>query len=220
MIGPKRTRRRRSRQYLVCPWENEWNKCAAKPLIKRNNLENDVASTSWCRRSARIDYAISAVWRRRCAHYLDKKHSTRDPQGASVSLRRARHANYGCGHRSARNCYSAVGELLSLALLSVLGICILLLGEQLCDRWIRGCGPSIKVATARAARKHGRHADVRSLHWTSICGGHSSGRRRVTLSPTTSLRTSDCGSHRPPTKAELLARSVALEGHTLRNSSP
>ena len=96
----------------------------------------------------------------------------------------------------------------------------LLFGEQLCDSWIRGCGPSIKVATAGPARKHGRHADVRSLHWTSIRGGHSSGRRRLTLSSTTSLRTRDCGSHRPPTKAKLLLRSVALEGHTLRNSSP
>ena len=74
-------------------------------------------------------------------------------RGAGVSLRCARHANHGSRHRSARNRYSAVGELLSLALLSVLGICVLLLGEQLCDRWIRGCGPSIKVATVWARSK-------------------------------------------------------------------
>ena len=36
--------------------------------------------------------------------------------------------------------------------LPVLGIRVLLFGEQLCDRWIRGCGPSIKVAPAGAAR--------------------------------------------------------------------
>ncbi len=173
---------------------------------------------AWCSRSSRVDHAIAAMWRRRCAHPLDQKHSKRDSRGAGVSLRRARHANHGSRHRSARNRYSAVGELLSLALLSVLGICVLLLGEQLCDRWIRGCGPSIKVATAGPARKHGRHADVRSLHWTSIRGGHSSGRRRVTISSTTSLRTRDCGSHRPPTKAKLLLRSVAVERHTLKNS--
>ena len=161
---------------------------------------------------------MSAVWRRRRAHSLDKKHSTRDPQGAGVSLRRARHANDGSRHRSARNRYSAVGELLSLALLSVLGICVLLLGEQLCDRWIRGCGPSIKVATAGPARKHGRHADVRSLHWTSIRSGHSSGRRRVTIPSTTSLRIRGCGSYRSPTKAKLLIRWVAVQRHTLKNS--
>ena len=43
---------------------------------------------------------------------------------------------------------------------------------------------------------------------------------RVTIPSTTSLRTRDCGSHRFPTKATLLLRSVALEGHTLKNSSP
>ena len=62
------------------------------------------------------------------------------------------------------------------------------LSEQLCDRWIRGCGPSVEVAPVGPARKHGRHADGRSLHWTSIRGGHSSGRRRVTISSTTSRR--------------------------------
>ena len=69
------------------------------------------------------------------------------------------------------------------------------------------------------ARKHGRHADVRSLHWTSLRGCHSSGRRRVTISSTTSLRTRGCGSHRSPTKAKLLLRSVAVERHILKNSS-
>ena len=73
--------------------------------------------------------------------------------------------------------------------------------------------PSIKVATVGPARKHGRHADVRSLHWSSIRGGHSSGRRRVTISSTTSLRTRGCGSHRSATKSEAVIRSVALEGH-------
>src|ERR1019366_5594605 len=163
------------------------------------------------RRSSRIDYAISAVWRCRCAHYLDKKHPTRDPQGAGVSLRRACHANYGCGHHSARNRYSAVGELLSLALPSVLGICVLLLGEQLCDSWIRGCGPSVKVAPVGPAGKHGWHADVRSLHWTSVCGGYPSGRRRVTISSTTSPQTREFGLSRLATEATLLFAWASVE---------
>ena len=159
---------------------------------------------------------MSAVWRRCCAHYLDKKHSTRDPECAGVSMRRARYANDGSGYRSARDRYSAVGELLSLALPSVLGISFLLFGEQLCDSWIWGCGPSVEMAPVGPARKHGRHADVRSIHWTSVRGGHSSGRRRLTLSPATPLLTHDCGSHRPLTKAKLLLRSVAVERHTVR----
>src|SRR5208282_1355480 len=168
-------------------------------------------STSWCSRSSPVGHAISAVWRRRCAHPLDQKHTKGDSEGAGVSLRSARHANHSSRHRSARNRYSAVGELLSLALPSVLGICVLLLGEQLCDRWIRGCGPSIKVETARAARKHGRHAHVRSLHWTSIRGGHSSGRRRVTISSTTSPQTRESGLNRLATEATLLFAWASVE---------
>jgi hypothetical protein len=64
------------------------------------------------------------------------------------------------------------------------------------------------------------YADVRSLRRASICGDHSSCRRQVTSSSATSFRTRDYGPHRPPTKARLSLRSVALQGHTLRNSSP
>ena len=185
-----------------------------------NDPENDFPPTNRCSRSAGVDYPHYPVWRSRCTHHLDKKYSKRDSGSAGVSLRRTRHANHGSCHHSARNRHSAVGELLSLALLPVLGISFLLFGEQLCDRWIRGCDPSIKVATAGPAREYGRHADVRSLHWTSVRRGHSSRRRRVTISSATSLRPRDCGSHRPPTQAKLLLRSLAVEHHTLRNSSP
>ena len=119
---------------------------------------------------------------------------TREAQ--SVSLCRARYANHSSCHRTARDRYSAVGELLSLALPSVLGICVLLLGEQLCDGWIRGCGASVKVAPVGTAGKHGWHADVRSLHWTSLRGGYSPGGRQLTVSSTTSPQTHEFGSNR------------------------
>ena len=197
---------------------SETSRVRACPHHLENDPENDFPPTSRCSRSSGVDYPHYPVWRRRCAHHSDKKHSKKDSGGAGVSLRRARHANHGSGHRSARNRYSAMGELLSLALPSILGICFLLFGEQLCDSWIRGCGASVDVAPVGSARKHGRHADVRSLDWTSVRGRHSSGRRRIATSSTTSLRTRDCGSHRPPTKAKLLLRSVAVKHHILKNS--
>ena len=96
------------------------------------------------------------------------------------------------------------------------GIGVLLFGEQLRDGWIRGCGSSVEVAPVGPARKYGRHADVRSIHRTSVRSGHSSGRRRLALSSTTSLRTRECSLHRSPTKAKLLLRTLAVEGHILR----
>ena len=69
-----------------------------------------------------LAYAIPAVWRRRSAHHLDKKYSKRDSEGTGISLRCARHANHVSCHHSARNRHSAVVELLSLALPSILGI--------------------------------------------------------------------------------------------------
>lgn len=185
-----------------------------------NDLENDFPPTNRCSRSSGIDYPHHPVWRRRCAHHLDKKYSQREQAGAGISLRRTRHANHGSCHHSARNRHSAVGELLPVALPTILGIRILLLSEQLCDRWIRGCGASVEVAPVGPPRKHGWHVDVGSLHRTSLRGCHPSGRREVTISSTTSLRTRDCGSPRSPTKTRLLLWSVVLEGHTLRNSSP
>src|SRR5579864_7671692 len=138
---------------------------------------------------------MSAVWRRRRAHPLDKKYSKRESKGTGVSLRSTRHGNYNSRHRAARNRYSSMGKLLSVALPPLLGIVFLFFGKQLCNSGIRGRRASVEVAPVGPARKHGWHADVGSFHWTSICGRHSSGRRQVTFSSTTSLRTHDCGSH-------------------------
>lgn len=55
-----------------------------------------------------------------------------------------------------------------------------------------GCNAPVEVALVRPTRKHGRHADVRSLHWASVRGGHSSGRWRFPISTTGSLGTCDC----------------------------
>ena len=144
------------------------------PSSFENDLENDFPPKIRCSGSSGIDYAHHSVWGRRCAHHLDKKYSKRD-SGAGVSLRRTGHANDGGRDHSARNRHFAVGELLPMALPAVLGILVLLLSEQLCDSWIWRCSASVEVASARAARKHGWHADVGSFHWTALRGGHSLG---------------------------------------------
>jgi len=145
------------------------------PSSFENDPKNDFLPKNWRGCSSSIDYAHHSVWRRRCAHHLDKKYSNRDSGGSGISLRRTRHTNYGSRHHSARNRHFAVGELLPMALPAVLGILVLLLGEQLCDSWIWRCGASVEVAPARPARKHGWHADVGSFNWTSLRGGHSPG---------------------------------------------
>jgi len=108
------------------------------------------------------------------------------------SLRRARHANHGGCHHSARNRHSAVGELLPVALPAILGIRVLLFGEQLCDSWIRGCGPSVEVAPVGPLESMvGMLMSGVSMDFSSR--GHSPGRRRVAVPFTTSHRAHECG---------------------------
>jgi hypothetical protein len=49
-----------------------------------------------------------------------------------------------------------VGELLSMALLPVMGIRLVLLGHQLFDGRLWRCSPSVGVAAVRAAGEYGR----------------------------------------------------------------
>jgi hypothetical protein len=50
-----------------------------------------------------------------------------------------------------------VGELVSLALLPVMGIRLVLLGSQLFERRLWRCSPLVGVAAVRAAGEPGRH---------------------------------------------------------------
>lgn len=51
---------------------------------------------------------------------------------------------------------SVVGGLLSVALLSVMGICLVLLAKQLCDGRLWRCTPPVGVAHIGAAGRHRR----------------------------------------------------------------
>ena len=161
---------------------------------------------------------LAVCWRRRAYHLVKKCCRKGPPRPSDVPLCRAGHANYGSGHRSARNGHSALGKLLSRPLLFNLGIRFLLLGEQLHHGRIRRSDPPAQVATAGPFGEYGGHADVRNLGGPSIRGDHPSGRRRVTISSITSSRTRYCGSHRPSTKVTLLLRSVAVGRHALKNN--
>jgi hypothetical protein len=179
-----------------------------------NDLENVFRPTSRCSRPSGLDYPRHSVRRRGSADHLDKKHSQRGSEGTGVSLRYAGHANHCSGSSAAWNRYSAVGQLLSMAVPSVLGNCVLFLGEQLCDRGIRRCDPSVEVAPLGPARKHGGYADVGGLDWTSLCGCHSPGRRQVTISSSTSFRTRERGYRRSQADG-----APTLVGHASRSET-
>jgi hypothetical protein len=55
-------------------------------------------------------------------------------------------ATHSCGDRFARSINSVLGRLLSLALPTVVGICCLLLGRQLCHRGVWRRSPAVQLA--------------------------------------------------------------------------
>jgi hypothetical protein len=69
---------------------------------------------------------------------------------------------------------------LSLALLPIMGICLLLLDLQLCDRWLRRCRSSVDVAGLGSGGKYHRRADVRVVRERPVCDGDPARRVRRT----------------------------------------
>ena len=68
---------------------------------------------------------------------------------------------------------SSMGELLPDALFSVMGNCVLLLGDELLDSRIWRCGAPVPMATFRAAGKHDRRPHVGSIGLPVIRTSHS-----------------------------------------------
>jgi hypothetical protein len=73
---------------------------------------------------------------------------------------------------------SVVGGLLSVGLLLVLGLCVLLFGKQLHDRWLWRCDPAIEVAHVGPPREHDGGVDVRNIGKSSVCHRHAAHRQR------------------------------------------
>jgi hypothetical protein len=98
----------------------------------------DLCSTSRyipCSGDAYISVALRRDGRGDC---LGKKYfGVRRSQARAVPFRCAHGAIHNCVHWFARIGDSALGVLLPLVLISIVGICLLLLGCQLCHRRLR-----------------------------------------------------------------------------------
>ena len=73
---------------------------------------------------------------------------------------------------------SALGWVLSLALFFILGICLLLLGCELCDRRLWRCRSPANVADLRSSGKHHRRTDVRVVGELPVRHREQAGRPR------------------------------------------
>ena len=113
-----------------------------------------------CDRS-RNAYAFVAVCRDGRGDCLGKaQFCARRSQVGADSFRHAHDAIDDCLHCFARFGNSALDCFLPLALFSVMGIRLLLLGRQFCDRRLRRCRSSTDVANLGSSGKHHRRADV------------------------------------------------------------
>ena len=61
-----------------------------------------------------------------------------------------------------------------MALILVLGICLLLFCNQLHDGWLRRCDPPLEVADVGSTREHYRRSDVRRISKSAVCDRNAS----------------------------------------------
>jgi hypothetical protein len=151
---------------------------------------------------------VAGGWDRR-PHSLGKTcHEKRNSPIWTVSVCFARRPIYNSTGRFASTADSAVGELLSLPLLSVLGVCGLLLRKQLCDCRVWRCYPPIEVAVVGPARRGYGRVDVRNVCKSHARDCHTA--RRASKTPIVNNLTNcpsafcagvDCRSFPPPRRA-------------------
>jgi hypothetical protein len=90
----------------------------------------------------------------------EDQHRAKDGRARPVAFRRAYGSVHNCDDGFAHFGDSAVGRVLSLALSSIMGVFLLLLGHQLFDRWLWGrCSPA-NLALPGPSRGRYRCADV------------------------------------------------------------
>ena len=94
------------------------------------------------------------------------------PSGPICRTSRAAHLR---GNRSTWGIDSILGELLSPALLLVLGVCPLFLSQQLCHGGLWRRSPTVKLAHAGAAREHHWGLDVRNIREHFVCDSDPAG---------------------------------------------
>jgi hypothetical protein len=109
-----------------------------------------------------VTLTLSLQRRHGCGDCMGKTQvCARSSQARGDQFRHPRDAMDDCVHWLAPFGDSALGGLLSLALFYIVGICLLLLGCQLCDRWLRRCRSSVDLADLGSSGKHHWRADVR-----------------------------------------------------------
>jgi hypothetical protein len=130
------------------------------------------------RRSGNAYTFVAARWDGRGDRLGKTQFCARRTRAKADPFRHAHDEIDDCFHWFARIRDSALGRVLSLALLSSMGICLLLLSCQLCDRRLRRCRSSVDVADLRSRGKHHRCADVRVVGEFPVRHREQAGRPR------------------------------------------
>jgi hypothetical protein len=91
---------------------------------------------------------------------------------------RSGRATYNSADRAPWIINSIVGELLSLTVLSVMGLGVLFFGKQLCNGGLWRCGSPIELEDVGSAREHNRRAGVRHICEPGVCDNHPAHRPR------------------------------------------
>lgn len=121
----------------------------------------------------------------RSAHLLGKTfRQRRHSRLRTLSLHGFCREVYNSSDHFARIPDSAVGGMLSLALLPRLGLCSLLLREQLLDSWLWRYHASTELADVGATGEHRRRLDVRNFCEPFVRDRYATRRPRKTFSVT------------------------------------
>src|SRR5258708_12646772 len=123
----------------------------------------DLCSTSRYIRCSGDAYTFVALHRDGRGDCLGKKYfGVRRSQARAVPFRRAHGAPHSCVYCVAPIGNSALGRILSLALFSFLGSCLLFLDKQLCHRGLWRCRSPPNLAYARSDGNTHPRATLRS----------------------------------------------------------
>src|SRR5258708_33021735 len=137
----------------------------------------DLCSTSRYIPCAGGAYTFVALRRDGRGDCLGKKYfGVRRSQARAVPFRCAHGAIHKCVHCVAHIRNSALGRVLSLALFSFLGSCLLLLDKQLCHRGLRRCRSPANVTLVGAAEEKNR---TKPFAGKTVHGASRSERRRT-----------------------------------------
>ena len=120
-------------------------------------------------RSGNAHAFVAVRWDGRGDRLGKTQFCARRSQGRADPFRHAHDAIDDCVHWFTRIRDSDLDCLLSLALFSIMGICLLLLGCQLCDRRLRGCRSTADMADLGTGGKHHRCPDVRLIGRLFVC---------------------------------------------------